>query len=135
MMENKRRNTRKRMMKKYVFVIFSIISILLLVSCGKEETIDGKWVLVKEEFDDGTVIKGNDLSIYESYEINGANGVFTSITDQIGTKSFDVIVEEVGENEYQFKISDRLVFSTGTLEGKQLVFELSDGTLFYYEKE
>ena len=122
-------------MKRFTLAVLTAISILIFVSCGKQETIDGKWVLTKQEYDGGTVIKGDDLSTYESYEIDGAKGTFTSVTDSLGTKSFDVAVEEIGENEYQFKISDRLVFSTGTLEGKQIVFRYDSGTVFYFEKE
>lgn len=122
-------------MKRFTLAVLTAISILVFVSCGKQENIDGKWVLTKQEYDGGTVIKGDALSTYESYEIDGEKGVFTSVTDSLGTKSFDVAVEEVVENEYQFKISDRLVFSTGTLERKQLVFRYDGGTVFYFEKE
>ena len=121
--------------KKFALAVLAAASILMCVSCGNEETIDGKWVLAKKEFTDGTVIEGDDLSTYESYEIDGENGVFTSVTDVLGTKSFDVTVDEIGENEYQFKISDKLDFSTGILDGKQLVFHYDDGTVFYYDKE
>lgn len=42
-------------MKKFTLAVLTIVSILMLASCGKQETIDGKWVLTKKEFDDGTV--------------------------------------------------------------------------------
>lgn len=122
-------------MKKPVLAVLSVITVLLLTACGDPEAIDGKWVLVKQEFNDGTVIQGKDLSTYECYDIDGENAEFTSKNDYMGTKSLDMAVVTTGENEYQFKLTERLVFSTGTLEGKQLIFRYDDGTAYYFEKD
>ena len=114
-----------------------LITTIVLTACGKTETIDGKWILVKQTFPDGEVCEGASLMASESYEIQSDKGVFSSVSDILNGKpiTFDVIVNEIGENKYEFKITDSLVFSTGHIEGKQLVFTYDDGSQFFFEKE
>ncbi len=111
--------------------------ILTLTACGGTETIDGRWVLVKQTFPDGEVCEGDSLVASESYEIEGDKGVFTSVSDILNGKpiTFEVMVNEIEKNEYEFKMTDSLVFSTGSIDGKQLVFTYDDGSKFYFEKE
>ena len=118
-------------------VVILLLMTIALTACGKTETIDGKWVLVKQTFPDGEVCEGESLVTEESYVIDGDTGVFTSVSDFLNGKpiTFDVMVNEIGENEYEFKMTDTFVFSTGTIEGKQLVFTYDDGSKFYFEKE
>jgi len=73
----------------------------------------------------------------ESYEIEDDKGIFTSVSDILNGKpiTFEVKVNEMEKNEYEFKINDSLVFSTGSIKGKQLVFTYDDGSKFYFEKE
>ena len=128
------------MKKKAVFIVEVWLVLLMMFSlsaCGKTETIDGKWVLVKQTFPDGEVCEGESLMADESYVIEGDTGVFTSVSELLNGKpiSFDVMVDEIGENKYEFKITDSLVFSTGTIEGKRLVFTYDDGSVFYFEKD
>lgn len=125
-------------MKKILLSLVIIMGVALLSACGKEETLDGKWVLTREELADGRVLKGKDIKIYESYEINGDTAKFMSIVDGLGETNIDLTVEQIGDNEYQFMIKNRLPFTTGKLEGKYLkctVGEGSDATIFIYEKE
>ena len=114
-----------------------LLMTLILAACGKTETIDGKWVLVKQTFPDGEVCEGDSLMASESYEIEGDKGVFTSVSDILNGKpvTFDVMVNEIGKNKYEFKITDSLVLSTGSIDGKRLVFTYDDGSKFYFEKE
>ena len=128
-------------MKKKSICIMKVWLFLLMIfifsACGKPETIDGKWILVKQTFPDGEVCEGDGLMASESYEILGNKGVFSSVSDILNGKpiTFDVIVNEIGENKYEFKITDSLVFSTGSIEGKHLVFTYDDGSQFFFEKE
>ena len=128
----------KRSANKFMNKIISVLLLmtLILTACGKTETIDGKWVLVKQTFPDGEVCEGDSLIASESYEIEGDKGVFTSVSDILNGKpiTFEVMVNETEENEYEFKLTDSLVFSTGSIEGKQLVFTYDDGSKFYFEK-
>ncbi|MCR5283625.1 MAG: hypothetical protein K6E18_09665 [Lachnospiraceae bacterium] len=109
-------------MKRFQLAAYLFCMAVFLVSCGRKETIDGKWVMVRQEFSDGTKLKGDKLGAYECYEIANGQASYTCRADAIGEKSFDMTVEEMPQGEYQFKISDRLVFSTGRIEGKYLVF-------------
>ena len=125
-------------MKKIKAAALVLCFSLLFICCGKKETIDGKWVMVKQEFSDGTKLKGDSLGAYECYEISGSQASYTCRTDAFGEKSFDMTVEEISQGEYQFKISDRLVFSTGKIQGKYLVFAFGEGKEadhFYFAKE
>ena len=129
----------KRRANKFINRAIGILLLmtLILVACGKTETIDGKWVLVKQTFPDGEVCEGDSLMASESYEIEGDKGVFTSVSDILNGKpvTFDVMVNEIGKNKYEFKITDSLVLSTGSIDGKRLVFTYDDGSKFYFEKE
>ena len=129
----------KRSANKFMNRVISILLLMTLIlsACGKTETIDGKWVLVKQTFPDGEVCEGDSLMVSESYEIEGDKGVFTSVSDILNGKpvTFDVMVNEIGKNKYEFKITDSLAFSTGSIEGKLLVFTYDDGSKFYFEKE
>ena len=129
----------KRRSNKFINRAIGILLLMTLIfaACGKTETIDGKWVLVKQTFPDGEVCEGGSLMASESYEIEGDKGVFTSVSDILNGKpiTFDVMVNEIGKNKYEFKITDSLAFSTGSIEGKLLVFTYDDGSKFYFEKE
>ena len=126
-------------MKKVLLSVAVIMSFIFLTACGKKaETIDGKWVLTQEIMADGTVYKGDDISTYESYEISDSTATFKSVTDVFGEKTFDLQVEKINDNEYNFKIADTLVFTTGKLEGKYLMCTIGEGgdaVTFVYEKE
>ena len=56
--------------------------------------------------------------VSESYEIEGDKGVFTSVSDILNGKpiTFEVMVNEIEEDKYEFKINDSFVFSPETLE-------------------
>ena len=129
----------KRRSNKFINRAIGILLLMTLIfaACGKTETIDGKWVLVKQTFPDGEVCEGGSLMASESYEIEGDKGVFTSVSDILNGKpiTFDVMVNEIGKNKYEFKITDSLVLSTGSIDGKRLVFTYDDGSKFYFEKE
>ena len=79
--------------------------ILTLTACGGTETIDGKWVLVKQTFPDGEVREGDSLVTSESYEIEGDKGVFTSVSDILNGKpiTFEVMVNEIEKTNTNLK--------------------------------
>lgn len=129
----------KRSANKFINRAIGILLLmtLILAACGKTETIDGKWVLVKQTFPDGEVCEGDSLMASESYEIEGDKGVFTSVSDILNGKpvTFDVMVNEIGKNKYEFKITDSLVLSTGSIDGKRLVFTYDDGSKFFLRRK
>lgn len=125
-------------MKKKLLSFTAILSLCLLAACGKAETIDGKWELTKQRLADGTVMKADDVEVYECYEINGDTAAYTCIAESIGEKNFELQVEQISDNEYCFKITDTLVFATGKLEGKTLSYTLGEGedaVEFVFEKK
>lgn len=125
-------------MKKYTFLLFTMFCFVILVSCGKEETIDGKWILSQQRYADGTVVKGDDLSVYECYDVSGDTASYTCIAEPLGEKKFDLQVEQISDHEYNFKITDTLVFTTGKLEGDKMTYTLGEGeeaVVFVFEKK
>ena len=43
--------------KKMISVILVVVCVFAFTACGKTETLDGKWVLVKSETSDGRRIR------------------------------------------------------------------------------
>lgn len=124
-------------MKKIVKMMI-ILSFCFLVSCGKEETIDGKWVLCQQKYADGTIVKGDDMKVYECYEVSGDKASYTCIAEPLGERKLEFMVEKTGDNEYCFKISDTLIFSTCKLEGNNLSYTIGEGenaVLFVFQKK
>lgn len=127
-------NAKRKSLKLTAFL--TLLLLICLVSCGKEESIEGKWVLTRQEFPDGSVYEKDSLKSYESYDIHGDSAEY--LCRAPGAKkdiTFTLTVVEISEKEYQFKINDNLVFTTGKLEGKKLKFEFDEGEFFYFEKE
>ena len=52
----------------------------------------------------------------------------------MGDKTINLQVEQTGDNQYNFKMTDTLSFSTGTIDGKYLKCTIGD-TTFIYEKD
>lgn len=120
--------------KKIVSVMMVMMCVFVFVACGKTETLDGKWVLVKKETSDGKTykVKGDDAS--EIYEINGDTAKFYYTGAAMGDKTIDLQVEQTGDGQYRFKMTDTLDFSTGVIDGKYLKCTIGDMT-FIYKKE
>ena len=48
--------------KKMISVILVVVCVFAFTACGKTETLDGKWVLVKSETSDGKDRKSTRLN-------------------------------------------------------------------------
>ena len=57
--------------KKMISVILVVVCVFAFTACGKTETLDGKWVLVKSETPDGKTYKVKSEDTKEIYEISG----------------------------------------------------------------
>ena len=104
-------------------------------ACSKPEAIDGKWSMIRQEHADGTVYEGDDLPVHEYYVIDGDEAKY--ICRMPGPEkdiSFSLSVREIEKGEYEFRINERLSFQTGKLKGNQLVFDVGDGQIYYFEK-
>lgn len=113
--------------KKFLYVILWLM-VCFLNGCGNsEETIEGKWVLTQQIHADGTVLEEDELTAYECYEVNGDRASYTCIADPIGERNMEFQVEQVSDKEYNFRINDRLVFSTARLDGEQFTYVLGEG--------
>ncbi len=126
-------------------LLFGILCMMIFGACGKKESIYGTWVLVRVEYSDGTVLKGDTLDTYECYEIREDGVQYTCSSESLkalngeGKLSFPLTMTEVGDKTYRFDISERLTFVTGTIVGKTLQISYSDDNgkkdTYIYEKE
>lgn len=125
-------------MKKKLLSMILMTALCLLAACGTTETIDGTWELKQQRFADGTVLKGDDVGAYECYEISGDKASYTCKGEGIGERNMEFQVEPLGENEYNIKMTDTLVFVTGKLDGKTFSYTIGEGedaVEFIFEKK
>ena len=132
-------------MRKRCLWLTLLLCMMVFGACGKEETIYGTWILVRQELADGTVIKGDALDVYECYEIREDGVQYTCITESMkaikedGKISFPLTMTEVGDKTYRFDATEQLTLATGTIVGKtlQISFEDEDGKkdTLIFEKE
>ena len=99
----------------------------VLAGCGKE-TIDGDWILLKEENADGSIYSREYLEeqgITEEYHIDGDTGTYTChlLGQEIG---FDINVVDNGDGSYDFMIGD-ILFQTANLKGNTLYYVIGEG--------
>lgn len=120
--------------KKMISVILVVVCVFAFTACGKTETLDGKWVLVKSETSDGKTYKVKGEDTKEIYEISGDTATFYYSGKAMGDKTINLQVEQTGDNQYNFKMTDTFSFSTGTIDGKYLKCTIGD-TIFIYEKD
>lgn len=106
--------------KKMISVILVVVCVFAFTACGKTETLDGKWVLVKSETSDGKTYKVKGEDTKEIYEISGDTATFYYSGKAMGDKTINLQVEQTGDNQYNFKMTDTLSFSTGMIDGKYL---------------
>ncbi len=124
-------------MKKRI-VLLVLVFACILAACGKQEGLDGTWVLTKKSFADGTVLKGDDVGSYESYVVNGAVASYTCNSTVLGKKNFNLQVEQTGEDEYEFRISETIIFAKARLDGDTLSYVLGEGdqaVTFIFERQ
>ena len=115
--------------------IIAVVAILVLVltffaGCGNKG-IEGTWVLVEEYDASGTRITSKELEkigVSEKYEISGTKASYTCVT--AGMKkpiSLNFVVEDLGNNNYAFKLNDRITFASPTVKGNTMTYEAGKG--------
>lgn len=135
------RNTISRKITILLVLMCVISSTLLFASCGKAETINGTWVLVKQVESDGTVKEGNDIAAKEKYIIADGVANYSCEGGDSGMPDvgFQLTVVEKGNNMYDFVISDTLTFVSAEIKGKNLIYSIAsdngESTTFYFEKQ
>ena len=126
-----------RKIRATVLLIMIAITMVMLAGCGKG-TIQGDWVLVKEEQPDGTVMNQSqleDIGVAENYHIE--EDVVTYTCHVMGRDiSFDLVLMENEDGTYSFMLKE-WAFATVTLKGKTFSYtvEGEDGiSTMYFER-
>ena len=78
--------------KKMISVILVVVCVFAFTACGKTETLDGKWVLVKSETSDGKTYKVKGEDTKEIYEISGDTATFYYSGKAMGDKTINLQV-------------------------------------------
>ena len=99
----------------------------MLAGCGGK-TIDGDWIIFKEENADGSIFSREYLEekgILEEYHIEGDAGTYTChlMGKDIG---FDIDVIDKGNGTYDFMIGD-ILFQTVTFKGDTFTYVVGEG--------
>ena len=126
-----------RKIRATFLLIMIAITMVALAGCGKS-TIQGDWVLVKEEQPDGTVMNQSeleDVGVAESYHIE--EDVVTYTCHVMGQDiSFDLDLVENEDGTYSFMLKE-WAFATATLKGNTFSYtvEGEDGiSTMYFER-
>ena len=116
---------------KFVSVIaFVVVGLFVFAGCGNKG-IEGTWVLVEEYESDATKVTADelkDLGISEKYVVSGTEAEYTcelAISEKPITMTF--IVEQTGDNTYDFKISDDFVFVSPEVHGNTMSYVVGEG--------
>ena len=99
----------------------------VLVGCGNK-TIDGDWIIFKEENADGSIYSREYLEeqgILEEYHIEGDAGTYTC--HLLGQDiTFDITVVDNGKGSYDFMVGD-ILFQTVTFKGDSFYYVIGEG--------
>ena len=128
-------------MKKFrpvLTLILIVIMSIMITGCGNA-TIEGDWVLVKEEFADGEVLNQSELEeegIAERYHISGDKVDYTCT---VFGKDINLEMELVdnGNGTYEFKIGS-ISFATATLKRNTFTYVVGEGNneaTFTFERQ
>ena len=104
--------------------------VFVFAGCGNKG-IEGTWVLVEEYESDGTKISSSelkDIGVSEKYVVNGTEAEYTCelpLAEKPVTMTF--IVEQTGENTYDFKIADGFVFVSPVVNGNKMTYTVGEG--------
>ena len=112
-----------------VFVlVFS--GLFIFAGCGNKG-IEGTWVLVEEYESDGTKVSSSelkDLGISEMYVVNGTTAEYTCEAPLMKKPvKMTFIVEQTGDNTYDFKIDSDFVFVSPEVHGNKMTYTVGEG--------
>ena len=128
-------------MKKISIILTTVLMtamMCVLAGCGGK-TIDGDWIILKEENADGSVYSREYLEeqgITEEYHIEGGAGTYTC--HLLGQEiSFDITVVDNGKGSYDFMIGE-ILFQSVTFKGNTFYYVIGEGNdaqTFVFERK
>ena len=118
------------MKKKLISVFMSlIIGIFVLTGCNAG-SIEGTWVLYEEIEPSGNKLSQSDLEglgISETYVIKGDEVNYTCEMKLL-KKPVEIpfTLEDLGNNQYNFKMDGGFVFASPTVKGDTMTYEVGE---------
>ena len=112
--------------------VFALVfaGMFMFAGCGNKG-IEGTWVLVEEQWGDGTKLTSSDLKdlgVSEKYVVNGTEAEYTCESELLKKPlTMNLIVEQTDKNTYDIKISDDLVFVTAEVQGNKMTYTVGEG--------
>lgn len=121
-----------------MILVTIIIMSIMITGCGNA-TIEGDWVLVKEEFEDGEVLNQSELEeqgISEKYHISGDKVDYTCLV--LGQEiNLEMELIDNGDGTYEFRIGN-ISFATATLKRNTFTYDIGEGNdaaTFTFERQ
>ena len=116
---------------KFIAVFVLVLAgLFVFAGCGNKG-IEGTWVLVEEYESDGTKISTSelkDIGVSEKYVVNGESAEYTCEIQELEKPiTMTFIVEQTGDNTYNFKISDDYVFVSPEVHGNKMSYTVGEG--------
>lgn len=116
---------------KFIAVFALVLGgLFVFAGCGNKG-IEGTWVLVEEYESDGTKISTSELKnigVSEKYVVNGESAEYTCEIQELEKPvTMTFIVEQTGDNTYNFKISDDYVFVSPEVHGNKMSYTVGEG--------
>ena len=110
--------------------MFMFAAMFVFAGCGNKG-IEGTWILVEEIESDGNKITASelkDLGISEKYVVSGTIAEYTcGLPMAKKPVTINFIVEQTGENTYDFKISSDYVFVSPEVHGNKMTYTVGEG--------
>ena len=114
------------------FAVFTLVfaGLFAFAGCGNKG-IEGTWVLVEEYESDGKKISSSelkDLGVSEMYVVNGTTAEYTCEAPLMKKPvKMTFIVEQTGDNTYDFKITSNFVFVSPEVHGNKMTYTVGEG--------
>ena len=121
----------KKLLKLFVVSLVICLGLAFLAGCAQNNSIEGTWIL-KEEYDSkGTKItseKLKEIGVAEKYEIKGTEVKYTCETTVLKKPvSITFVLEDLGNNKYNFNMSSGFTFATVEVKGDTMTYTVGEG--------
>ena len=109
--------------------VILVITVLMIVISNRNSGIEGTWILDHEEDQNGKeMTSGMLISIgvlEERYDISGTDVHYScSLASSSQPITMDLVLEDLGDNRYNFNLPSGTTFATVTVYGKIMTYKV-----------
>lgn len=121
----------KKQISKLAFLVAVLLSFTTVITGCGSAGIEGTWVLVEEIEADGNKLSKEDLEelgVSEQYVIEGDVVKYTCNVELLNKPvEIEFDLEKLGNNEYNFNISDSFTFASPKVKGNKMTYTVGEG--------